>query len=119
MNNEWLNNLKVGDTVFISQSYGVAPRQATVSRLTKAHIFVKVLMGSYEEDFWRKDGYMVGGNAWNHNCLIQNTEETRERVLIEKLKNKVNSMRNKLPTPNDKDTLIQLIEALKPFVKED
>lgn len=120
MNCEWLNNLKVGDEVFISGS-GTLLYSATVSRITKSQIFIKSKINfnpDYEAAFWKKDGYKVGRSDWSYERLIEPTEEIKKRVHINNLKARVNKMRDKLATPQDEETLVKLIEALKPFVKE-
>ena len=120
MNFEWINNLKVGNEVFVNGS-GTLLYNATVSRITKAQIFIKSKNNFNPDDeaaYRKKDGYKVGRSDWNFDRLIEPTEEIKKKVHINNLKVRVNKMREKLSVPQDEETLIKLIEALKPFIKE-
>ena len=78
---EWLTNLKVGDTVIV-QSWGMSNRIycSTVQRLTKTLIFA--LTGG---KFRRMDGHSSPG-PWDTGILLEPTPENLELVKQENLR---------------------------------
>jgi hypothetical protein len=92
MDNEWLENLKVGDNVLYSGRY----REyfvGTVTRITKTQVIVKI--NAYENKFRKKDGFVVGGDIWNtslireydENILETQKKEERRKSLISEIRN--------------------------------
>lgn len=112
---EWVQQLKVGDTVFVSQSYGYVPRQAKVKRLTKTQI----ILDPYDEKFNRLNGLSIGGGKWNIQHLIQPTEKVYKEINLERLKNTVINLKNKLAIPQTEPELVKLIGYLKEFIKQE
>jgi hypothetical protein len=100
---EWLARLQVGDNVYITQNYGQDPLFAKVKRFTRTQIMVSTIND-------RSD-------SWATQYLIKPSPEIKEKIEIRALKNKVNALRGKLGTPNDRPTLEAMIVALTPFVK--
>lgn len=86
MNNQWLKNIKAGDTVILESGgyYGGASVEK-VERLTKTQIVLK--SGG---KFRRDSGNMVGGDAWSRSQIREPTEDglnaIRKAVLVRKLK---------------------------------
>lgn len=80
MDNEWLNNLKVGDEVVVSEG-GIANRvfRSTVERLTKTLIFIK---GG--QKYRRRGGHSPG--TWDTGFLLEPTPENLEQVKESTLK---------------------------------
>lgn len=85
--NDWLKNLKVGDTVIASgRNFN---RICTIDRLTKTQIVVGNLK------YRISDGGLVGAGNWNYGSLHEPTEEfinniknTQKRnILINNIKN--------------------------------
>lgn len=120
---DWLNELKAGDTVFMTQSYGQCAIPVPIIRITDTMIIVagaKNYAGEIiEARFRRRDGYQITDDKWHAQCLIKDTPELRERYAVDLLKQRVNRLRNKLSTPNDRKTLEKMVAALSPFVKEE
>jgi len=122
---KWLSELKPGDEVYCSQEFGAPAFRAKVARRTKTLIIVahkfRRLDGKVvetESRFRAQDGH-TPGTGYGGGHLIQPTDEVRERVEIAHLKARVNFLRNHISTPGDKPTLLAMIEALQPFVKEE
>ena len=68
MGSEWLQQLKVGDEVFVgSGSYGVS--KATVDKVTATQIAI----GSRK--YRRKDGYEIGSTGYSRPRLMPITDE--------------------------------------------
>jgi hypothetical protein len=121
MANEWINNLKVGDEIFVSQPHGAIPLVSTVSRITKAQIFVgfKNYVGEkYEKAFWKKDGYQVGAQIYWATRLIQPTKENKKTVYVGNLKREADALIKKIVIPDDEESLLKLINAIRPFCKK-
>lgn len=84
---EWLNNLKVGDPVFIDDSCSMGGKAiiAQVKRLTKTQIVVGAT--KYRKD----DGGQIGGSSYFRTRLEFPTPvriaEVRRQVLIRRLGN--------------------------------
>ena len=117
---EWRINLKAGDEVFISQSYGQAPQKATVLRTTATMVLVATPSNpKYEQRFYKETGWSVGASQYHRNYLIQPSDEVRERIEIEKLQAIAVHLRNRLAIPKDKETLKAFIAAMREFVKEE
>jgi len=111
---DWLNNLKVGDDVVCRGAYSEVSI-AQITRITKAQVFVRV-NERYEQAFWKKDGYQVGGNIWRKSTLGQPTQEIRDSIELMALRRKAFLMAKALIVPNTKDEVVKLIEALKPYM---
>jgi hypothetical protein len=121
MNNEWLQNLKVGDEVYISQDYNEPPRHAIVLRTTEKQIIVKEKAnsgGEYESRFWKKNSKEVSSDSWHSHFLLEPSPKIREEVEVSRLKNQAQILRNKLSIPQTKPELIDFIEKLSSLVKE-
>jgi len=120
MNDKWLENLKVGDTVFVDTSqYGAfSGYRAKVKRFTKSGNFIIVESDDKEIRFRKSDGLSLG-NKWHWDKLKQWNDEIREKILMHNLKKKALHLRQSLPIPNKKEELIAFIKALKPFIKTD
>jgi len=117
---EWLCNLKPGDEVFITLRYGRHYDSALVSRITDSQIvisFANLLSGyKYDRKFRKRDGAEIG--LIDRNYLRMPTPERREEREIALLQDRVNRLRGKLSTPNDRQTLEAMVAALTPFVKD-
>lgn len=117
---EWRDQLSIGDEVFVSQPYGRPPAAAEVSRFTKTQIFIRKNGDSpgFERAYRKKDGWLVGGDSWGTSSLIQPTEKVREQIEISMLKGVAANLRSKLAIPQEKQELLALIAALGRFVKK-
>lgn len=66
-NNEWMNDLKVGDDVYIITSGGSRRfpiyRHRRIARVTKTRVVVKITKDQ-EMAFMKKTGRMVGEHQW-------------------------------------------------------
>ena len=114
---KWLQNLKAGDRVFRTEKYSRPDSPQTISRVTSNSIFLRIT-NTYEERYRKSDGRSVGGSVWDTQWLRPCTPEREEKWIVERLKRKAVNLRDKLLIPQDKETLIKFIEALKPFVPE-
>ena len=112
---EWIDKLKVGDSVFISSRYSGAPELAKVKRLTSTRVMVEY--GRSELAFHKKNGWLVGADVWSHRSLLEPTPERYRAAETEKLRNIAIKLRDKLPIPQTEEELLKFIEALKPFIK--
>ena len=117
MNDEWLQQLKVGDELFFG-SWGSTPYPCTVTKITKTQIVVAYNDGRCKERFNRVSGRSIGGGSWHRNRLIQDTPEMRNDVEREMLRRKAHGMIQDLKPPKDKDGLAAFIAAITPYVKE-
>jgi hypothetical protein len=119
---QWIEKLNPGDTVFMWQPYGCAPKQTKVTRKTAKMIFVVgAVRGDntiVESNFWIKNGRSVGANSYYSSHLIQDSPNVRERVELDRLKQKANYIREHTGTPHDKETLLKFIAAMEPFMKK-
>lgn len=117
---EWLEQLKPGDEVYISGRTGT-PTKGKVTRLTKARIFVtngKYLSGNDNElAFHKKDGYSVGGGSWYSSSLLQPTDKLREQVEVAALKRKAANLKDSMVIPQTKDELVKFIALMAQFSK--
>lgn len=117
---EWLENLKVGDEVYISQRFKEVPYLDKVSRVTDKQIIINKLNGigkPYEIRFWKKDGFSLGRDSWTRDRLIMPSEKLRELIEIDKLKSVARNLKDKLTIPQTKQELIDFIRAIQVFVK--
>jgi ribosomal protein L14 len=111
---EWLNNLKPGDEVFVSQRYGKPSERVIVERLTKAHIVTK---GG--KRFRKRDGVIVGADTWSMQILQEPTSRRREEWRVHRLKQAAWMWINRLTVPNDSEKLIEFVQTLKELVEND
>ena len=114
MNHEWLQNLKIGDEVYISRNF-THPEFAIISRTTNTQFMVSI--GKYERRFWKENGKELGGDTWNRRYLIKPSPEIREEIEVAALKNKAQILKNKLSIPRTKIELTDFIEKLSSLVK--
>lgn len=119
MNDKWLEKLKVGDDVFVSQRYGEIPEAGLVKRFTKTQIVVTYLNSEYERKFRRKDGMSVGGDIWHRQCLLEPTEERKEKGLLNSLLVKARSLKEYMVFPDTKEELIEVIDFLKKYQRKE
>jgi hypothetical protein len=115
---KWLDSLRVGDTVYISQSYGLPPLKKTVSRITNTQIIIPI----NERADWRfrkRDGHEINSDVWRSQYLIKPSLEVEKRVRISSLQNKAILLKGKISIPDDESSLLSLIDFLSRFVKED
>jgi hypothetical protein len=71
MSREWLEAVKVGDRVFVSNRWdGIRP--SVVTRLTKTQ-----LVCGDDERFRRSDGTSVGGGQWHRTYLYEANEANK------------------------------------------
>jgi len=73
---EWLENLKVGDTVIVS---GRNELVCTIERMTKTQI---VLKDNFTK-FNRKTGRSVGNDSWSTSYIFEPTEKEIKRITEE------------------------------------
>jgi len=119
--NQWLQELKVEDEVYISAQFSGVPTKANVVRLTSKQIMVgrtNSFGKEFEIKFWKKNGYMVSGNIWTSRRLLKPSKEIINELAIDKLRRQAKAMINELVLPQTKAELESLISALKPFIKE-
>lgn len=115
---EWLQRLKEGDEVFVSQRFG-PHTPARVARTTKTQIIIerKNLMGTVTEDRYRRvDGWYITSDRWASTYLIPPTDELRLKFKICHLRAKANNLREKMVLPNTEAELLDLIEVLSKYV---
>lgn len=115
MNQDWLENLKVADTVFVSRGSGLF--KTKVERFTKTLIISK---GGFR--FRRSCGSALGGGSWTTNHLLEPTKEVlveyQEQVYKSKLRYCLDttlSRRKNIP----RELGEQIIKLLKDFVKDE
>ena len=84
MNNEWLNDLKVGDRVVIKNSW--AAEIVTVKRITKTLILVPC-NDTCDYRFNKSNGRRQGGAGYNCQFLHKLTPEIEAEVRKKKLLN--------------------------------
>ncbi len=113
---KWLENLKVGDEVFVSRHWS-GYEKGKIKRITKAQFVID--LGTYEQKFWRRNGYAVGCGIWDISELCEITPKRLEEVEANRLVRIATDLRGKLGIPSDIPTLKALIAALTPFVKKE
>lgn len=109
---EWIDQLKSGDEVFISGRHGMVPSVDKVSRTTKTQIFVRI-NERYESSYWKKNGRLVGADSWNSRSLIMPTDANRERITIYDLTIKARELLKSAAMPKDKDGLLRFIAMME------
>jgi len=118
---DWLQNLKVGDTVIEDRLYD-SKRISQVVRLTKTQIVVKPQPDGYETKYSRdsRDGWgrSVGGGTWDHYYLREATPEAvaavKEAQYRRVFQNKLDHLSwNDVPLERIK----QIRELIEPYVK--
>lgn len=115
-NSEWLQQLKVGDEVFVSRPNGYAPYPGKVIRITKAQIVIFLNGHHFEDKFWKRNGNEVGGDIYGCRYLIMPSDDVRENVDLEKLKNKANELREKIISPRTKAELQEFIVIMQKYL---
>lgn len=108
---EWRDNLKAGDEVFISQPYGGIPYVDTVSRVTKTQIAVRV-NDHYESMYRKSNGMLVGGDKWIRVHLVMPTEKNLTEVQIHNAKRRIKRFFEANHLPDDMDALKQIAGVL-------
>jgi hypothetical protein len=112
--NKWVQQLKVGDEVFVSRGgWGRYYDKGEVVRLTKTQIIIK--QSGYESKWRRVDGRSLSGTTYSRQYLFESTPELKEEIEAQLLKNKVKQLINNFKMPNDKVSLDQIIGILKEF----
>jgi hypothetical protein len=87
---EWLKELKAGDKVIINHGgYGGSKEVALVKRTTKTLIIVASPNGKYEYRFRKSDGFVPGGDIWNHLNIVMHTGELEREININKKRQKI------------------------------
>lgn len=115
MNNEWLQSLKAGDEVAVVSGYHTTVIDFhTIDRTTATQIIIN---GSR---YSRKEGE-ERGTSWRYRRVLrQATPQLKQEVADEReiklLRSKAMDATSRLKIPEDRATLEQLIQALKPFV---
>ena len=117
--NAWIMELKPGDTVYVSQAFGAAPRKLAVSRLTNTQVICRYGGQAHDYKFRKMDGRSVGTGAWDSNYLVQPSAEVEQRVRVDILKGRARMLRDALGIPQDEKALIEFIAAIEPLVKKD
>lgn len=85
-NKDWLKNLKQGDSVIVKSRY-----RKTLSTIDKITPTGRIKIGTSQY----KDGYLMGGNTWDHEYLIEASEEEIVKLQEEiERRNLVNEVRN-------------------------
>ena len=111
MNDEWIENLKAGDEVFISRgSWGLNWERRKVERITKSQIIVA------GQRFNKKWNSVVGGGPWSTTYLVQVTPESKAQYREELLKRKAKDFKSRIVIPDDEDGLIKFISFARQFV---
>lgn len=114
MNNEWLQNLKVGDKVIVF-GHGVE-ELGEVFRFTKTQIHVK--LGGYEQAFRKEQGNSYSRFVSDRKYLRQATPEALVKFEEERYRA---VFRNKLDHLSwadvPLDTIKQVRELVEPYVK--
>jgi len=111
--NQWLQELKVGDEVYIPKQYGRGYIRSFVQRITPSQI---VVTGG--DKYRKKDGCSVGTGIWNSSRIYQPTEKLENTYKLGELEAQAIKLRDKLTIPQTISELESLISALKPFIKE-
>ena len=117
---EWLENLKPGDPVFITQRFSEASRPDVVTGLTKTQILVGRVTkdGIDRRDRFRKsDGRLIGATTWDVQWLRQPTEELQTKYDVDRLKRRAGALQDKLGTPNTKPVLQDFIATLERLIE--
>ncbi len=117
---QWLQNLKAGDIVFHTQSYGFPDIKSTILRTTSTMIIISAGKNAageiVESRYNRKTGCSVGSDVWHKNYLLQPTPEREERYELDKLIYKAEKIKKSIVIPSTKQELERFIESLLPFV---
>jgi len=114
MDNEWLQNLKVGDAVIIKPVFGDSVI-GLVSRLTKTQIAVG-------RDKYRKtNGFLVGGDAYYRHHIKEATKERLDAIAYEseycRLRDELKALAKWRCFTNDQ--LGEILELVKSFEVSD
>lgn len=120
-NRQWLDNLKVGDPVFITSSgWGMNYTPAVVLKVQKIHFIVAYgVNNAVTYKFRRTDGRKVEGSTWHSTWIVEPTEELKAEIRLDEMIRKAKSMKDNLKVPTDKEGVEAFMEAIKPFVKEE
>jgi hypothetical protein len=76
----WLESLKEGDEVMLPGRYGASPSFAKVTKITPTQIVIG------RDRFKRTNGRQVGRDAWSSTCIVEPTQEGRDRHEMEALR---------------------------------
>lgn len=90
---KWLNQLKADDDVVLGERSMLSIRKVT--RVTAKWVFINIGdIKEYEQAFWKKNGAMVGGDAWGSKTISMPTPDVvrgiEERQELEMLRNWLN-----------------------------
>ena len=78
MSENWIDNLKEGDSVIIAGSRDQLDNISKVERLTKT----QVVLINTSSRFRRSDGGLIGASVWNTQSLEMATPERIEKIKI-------------------------------------
>ena len=112
--NEWLQNLKAEDKVYIDGRYGSAGVIGRVFRVTKTMIVVASPQG-FNTRYRKEDGFSVGEDSYTGGIIRELTQERIDEVKLCGLKNKAVMLRGKLAIPQTEAELKWFIKVLKSF----
>ena len=87
--NEWLKELKVGDTVFVTRPYGQCAVPRKVIRLMPTMIcigFNNVVNEVVERRFRKMDGRIIGGDSYSLEYLTPDTPGVALNPFVGRLK---------------------------------
>lgn len=108
MDNDWLQNVKVGDEVASSGNFGT-PSILKVTRITKTHIVTG-------QQRWRKsDGLLVGAHSY-YRRIQPLTAEIREKIERAHLLRWLTDFEDRA-VRNPKETPIEILRAVKSTVE--
>ena len=113
-NEAWIENLKIGDVVFVSRNSGYLPEKDRVARITPTQIVL-----NHESKFRKDSGHSVGTTTWNHRMLLEPTPERIAEHKREQVSHKVlNLIRNFAITSKVSDDSLNQIAALFESLEE-
>lgn len=106
---EWLENLKVGDEVYVTGRYGELGQIRKVVRLTKTQI----LLGEHAR-FRKNTGTEVGGGAWSTRSIIPVTDDIRASIYESQLRYRLTKQLEQVM----KSAPASVLERIEAIVKE-
>lgn len=118
-NKEWLEQLKAGDMVYVSNSSSV-PDKYKISKITATQIIItlRVINGaSYSLRFDKNSGRLRGGSAWRSRYLLKPCQELDDARIIYNLRNRAQQLIEDLDIPKTKEKLYAFLEVLENLKK--
>jgi hypothetical protein len=112
-NTEWLKELKAGDKVIINHGVHSGKEVALVKRTTKTLIIVASPNGKYEYRFRKSDGFVSGGDIWNHQNIVMHNDELEREININKKRRAIATKLNKINWYNQP---LEVLEWVKDIV---